>query len=332
MVAADPGNAKWQLEAVYAATNLGTVELEQRRYETARKTLSESVVTASALLKAEPGNGDYRALLIESLAYLADANERSGRIAEAIANRSRQLAIVDNGLARGQPDEQLRQKGMIAHMAVARLLFMFGQTTQALTHAAAASAIGERLVAIEPTNADWRGRGATARLNQAMLLLRANRRNDAAAATAVGCAAMTRLHASDPSVVPWRAGNRNCLMLRAELAVAAGESGAANALARQLLVRIVDEERASATPNAFAIPEARKLIGDMAWRGGDRGGARAQWLAALTTWPKLPETPAQMAARGEMLRGTGNRAAGQAIAARLIALGYRQSITNRAKI
>lgn len=143
---------------------------------------------------------------------------------------------------------------------------------------------------------------------------------------------MTRLHASDPSVAPWQAGNRNCLTLRAELAVAAGEQGAANALARQLWDRVVKEERTAASANAFAIPEARKLVGDMAWRSGDRAGARAHWQAALTGWPKLPETPGQLAQRGEMLRGTGDRAAGQAIAKRLIELGYRQSITNRAKI
>jgi hypothetical protein len=39
-----------------------------------------------------------------------------------------------------------------------------------------------------------------------------------------------------------------------------------------------------------------------------------------------------MAERGELLRGTGARRDGAALASRLASMGYRQSITNRAKI
>ena len=332
MVASDPANPKWRLEAVYANTNVGQVELQQRLYDRAVQTYSTSVREATLLTKEAPTNSEYLKLLVEGLAFLAEANDKSGRIAAAIAGRARQLAVAEQALAQGRPDEELRQKTMIAHMALARLRFQHGESRAALTDAAAASAIGQRLVDLEPSNADWRGRAASARLNEAMLLLRAGRRRDAVGAIAEGCAAVNRLVARDPSVASWRIGVRSCVALRAEQAVADGETAIAIALARGLVERAAAEERTATNPNGFAVPEALKLVGDMLWRSGDRAGAQREWRAALASWPKATETPVQLSERGEMLRGIGDVAAGRAIAARLTASGYRQSISNRARL
>ena len=79
--------------------------------------------------------------------------------------------------------------------------------------------------------------------------------------------------------------------------------------------------------------QANKLVGDIQWRTGDRAGARASWRAGLAAWPKgITETPRQMAERGEMLRGIGQRAEGMQIASQLAAMGYRQSLSNRARV
>ena len=332
MIAADPANPKWRLEGIYAATNLGTVELQQQRYPAAVATFAASLNAATALASAKPRDDEYRKLLIEALSYLSGAYDKAGRIESAIAGRERQLALIAPGLAEARPDEELRQKAMIANMAISRLLYQQGKTVEALVHAAAASEIGERLVAVEPTNADWQGRSAGARLNQAMLLLRAGKAGEAATATNSGCATATRLIARDPTIVSWQDSARQCLMLRAELAVAGGNKAAALALARQLASQVASEQRAAASPNPFASTEARKLVGDMLWRSGDRVGAQAEWRAALAAWPKAAETPIQFGERGEMLRGIGDRAGGRAIAERLVAMGYRQSISNRARV
>jgi hypothetical protein len=104
------------------------------------------------------------------------------------------------------------------------------------------------------------------------------------------------------------------------------------ALATQLLDGI-RSDRIGSTKDRFALPEAHKLVGDVLWRTGDRAGAVTAWKAGLATWPNdVADTPSQLAERGEMLRGVGQRAEGTRIASQLAAMGYRQSISNRAKV
>ena len=83
----------------------------------------------------------------------------------------------------------------------------------------------------------------------------------------------------------------------------------------------------------FSLPQAQKLLGDVLWRTGDRKAAAAAWNAGLAGWPDgVTPTPSQLAERGEMLRGTGNRTEGARIAAQLAAMGYRQSLSNVARV
>jgi hypothetical protein len=165
-----------------------------------------------------------------------------------------------------------------------------------------------------------------------MLLLRAGKSAEAAQAIAVGCDAAGRLVARDPSVVDWQSRSRECLRLRSELALTQGRKGEAIFLARQNLDAI-RAEPPSGLQDQVALPQAYKLLGDILWRAGDRAGAAASWRAGLANWPKgLTPSPAQQAERGEMLRGIGERAEGSRIAAQLAAMGYRQSLSNVARV
>jgi len=161
-------------------------------------------------------------------------------------------------------------------------------------------------------------------------MLRLGLVGDARGATDRGCGIADGLIARDPTVVAWRDAGLTCLRVKAELAANSGSKGEAMALANQVLagVRSVDNSM-----DPFALPQAQKLVGDMLFRTGDRAGAIAAWKAGLAAWPKgIAETPVQMAARGEMLRGIGDRAEGSRIAAELAAKGYRRSLSNRASI
>ena len=138
------------------------------------------------------------------------------------------------------------------------------------------------------------------------------------------------LIARDPTVVAWRDTGITCLRLRAELAANAGARDEALALANQVLagVRAIDSKS-----DPFALAQAHKLLGDVMIRSGDRSGAIGAWQAALAAWPKgVAETPSQMATRGELLRGIGDRAEGGRISADLAAKGYRRSLSNRVGI
>ena len=332
MIRADPNNHKWQLEGVYSAGNLGRVELDQARYAEASMTFQKSVTAMEALVAAQPANREYIELQQEMLAYHADALDWSGKIDLAVEERERQLSLLAPYLAQPRPDADLRRHAMVANMALSRLRFRMGDSKSALGHAAAAVELGRQLVELEPGSADWKGRSANALLNQALLLLRTGNVAEARTASEQGCGLANSLTARDPTVVPWRDAGRNCLQLKAELAATSGSPADAVMLARQALAAVQSDPVRSSS-DGFAVPLAHKLVGDMLWRTGDRAGAISAWQAGLAAWPKgIAETPLQLGARGEMLRGIGQRAPGGRIAAQLAAMGYRQSITNRAKM
>jgi tetratricopeptide (TPR) repeat protein len=192
--------------------------------------------------------------------------------------------------------------------------------------------IGKRLIELEPANADWVGRSASTQLNQALLLLRSGRIAEARTATDEGCNKIDQLISRDPTVTFWRENSRRCVGLRAELALVAGSNEEAVTLARQALAA-VQTERAESLNDRFALGHTHKLVGDILWRSGDRAGAIAAWRAGLAVWPKgISEKPRQTAERGEMLRGIGQRAEGMRIESQLAAMGYRQSLSNRARV
>ncbi|RIX32602.1 toll/interleukin-1 receptor domain-containing protein [Sphingomonas edaphi] len=331
MVAADPNNPKWQLELVYASSNLGIVEQEQRRYREAAETFQASVAATERLVAREPANMEYHKLLSEALAYLSDAQGSAGQLLPAIAQRQRQLQHLAPYLAREHSDADLRQKAMIANMALSRLLFERGETKQSLTMAAAATDLGRELVALDPNNADWMGRTANTEVNRATLLLRAGHTAEGAASIARGCGLADRLVARNPDMASWRSTASQCLALRAELAAANSDGEQARALARQQFGSLGGVGTTAKDP--FELALAHKLLGDIAWRTGDRAGAIADWKASLAAWPaKVPETPRLMAQRAEMLRGTGAREEARKITSKLESLGYRRSISNVAKI
>jgi hypothetical protein len=163
-------------------------------------------------------------------------------------------------------------------------------------------------------------------------MLLANRVAEAETAVTAGCGKTNSLTARDPSVISWRDLSRFCLRLRAGLALAAGSGEEALTIARQLL-DVVRADKILLAKDRFALGQAQKLVGDILWRTGDREGARAAWQAGLADWPTgLSESPRQMAERGEMLRGIGKRAEGMRVASQLVAMGYRQSLSNRARV
>lgn len=332
MIAADPDNAKWQLEGVYASTNLGRVEFAQGHYPEAAATFQTSIGATESLLAAEPSNPEYLNLMLEALGDSAGALDGAGKLDDAIRQRERQLGLLAPHLTGSQPDAKRRQQAMIVHMALAWMRYVKGEAKVALDHAATSVELGSQLVALEPANADWKARSALTQLNQAQLLLLTGRQAEARSAATEGCDKATSLVARDPTVVAWRDLGRRCLRVRAELAISEGANDEALSIARQLLDG-VRADKILLAGDRFALGQAHKLVGDISWRTGDRAAAKAAWQAGLQAWPRgIAETPRQMAERGEMLRGIGQRAEGMRIASQLAAMGYRQSLSNRARI
>jgi tetratricopeptide (TPR) repeat protein len=273
---------------------------------------------------------EYQKLLLETHAWLSTAADRSGMLDVAITHRERQLQLLAPFLAQARPDAELQQKAMIAHMALARHLFERGDTPGALRHGQTSVSIGQQLVALEPSNADWMGRSASTHFSYGTILLRAGRSEQAGIAIHTGCGLVSRILARDRSVATWRDDDRRCMALRAELALAEGASDQATFLAREALASARAETSGDAVDRQFALAAAHKLVGDVYWREGDRAAAAGAWRAALALWPRgVAETPRDLAERAEMLRGIGARDEASQIQSRLAEKGYRQSFGSR---
>jgi tetratricopeptide (TPR) repeat protein len=220
---------------------------------------------------------------------------------------------------------------MTANMARSRLLFERGDTDEALKAASAATEIGQQLVSLDPNNADWKGRSANTEIFRGSLLLRVGKAQEASNQIAQGCGMADQLVARDPSVTSWTESVEMCRGLRAELAAASGDGLFAREIAQSNLASVLAKADPSRSP--FDVALAHKLVGDIAWRTGDRPRAIAAWKAGLAAWPRnVVETARQMVQRAEMLRGTGAREEAARISTKLAAKGYRQSISNVAKV
>ena len=84
MVALEPDNMRWRMETQYADANLGIVLLGKRRFEEAVQAFRQALATIQGLAAADPGNSDYQKGVVESLAWLADAQSYAGHLSDAL--------------------------------------------------------------------------------------------------------------------------------------------------------------------------------------------------------------------------------------------------------
>jgi tetratricopeptide (TPR) repeat protein len=327
MVALEPDNLKWRMEAKYADSNLGTVLFKQRRFAEASAQLQQAAVTADSLAAADPNNQDYQQSLPESLAWLGDSLFAEGRLDEAIAKRERQVALLESLRHRFPLDVGYQQRAIPAHRALGRWLGSSGGTAAGLEHSRAAVAIGQQLIPTEPDNMLWVRYTAAAQLDLARALLANGSVDEPAIQTRSACDLADRLANRDRDNLDSQAVAIDCLAVRARLAIAEGSTGEALALANRMLSAARTIGASNPADRAIMVSTAYELIGDAHQRRGDRQSAQASWRAGLAAWPKgVNETPREMAIHAELLRSAGLASQAKPLTDRLAAIGYRRLI------
>ncbi|MBA3526412.1 MAG: toll/interleukin-1 receptor domain-containing protein [Pseudomonadota bacterium] len=319
MVALDPGNKDYRLEEVYANSNLGTLLMEERRYAQAALAFQSSLRPAESLAAAEPNNVDYQKQVSGSLAWLADAHEYAGELDQALAERERQLRILDSV---GHLDPIDQRDAMAAHFAIGRLLASRGQAMAGLKEMQAGVADSEALYRIEPDNTEWLQASATGRFQLADLQLAMGRTDEAARTTRGACDIVSRLLQRDRSVANWRAKLQvACLNLRGRLAIRSGNAAQALTLARQSLAAAQSNPKhLERSLLSFA---ALANGGNLLAQAGNRSEAVRWWRAAVRTIPPSAQLqPGEKAELASVQLGLGNLAATQRLTADVDAIGY----------
>ena len=330
MIALEPRVQKWRLEGIYADTVLGTVLLDQQKYEEAVPLFSSTLGNTDRLLAGDQNNAEYQYQLLETQAYLADAYRGAGRLTEAMATRESQLAFLDR-LQRDRPDDMaLQRKAARAHQALATLLLMRGATERANAEASKSLALAERLLRTEPDNTEWVDRISQAYFTAASARLAADRLDDARRFADAGCALVNRLIARDDSVVFWTEGlRRRCLLEKAAVDLRAGQPMQAFAWTEQAVGNVLSAS--ARTPvGSSDLARARLLGGDALKAMGRPADAQRQWALALREWPEsATRSPENLATRVLLLRRTGSEDRAAALAGKLQAIGYREPVFTR---
>ena len=327
MVELDPGNPKWRMETKYADSNLGIILYDQRRYADADRQLQHALTTVESLAASDPDNQEYQKSLLESLAWVADAQSGEGLIDESIAKRERQVGLIEGLRQRYPSDVEYRQKAIPAHRALGRLLVSRGETDAGLQHLRSAVATGQQLIPTEPDNMLWLQLTAGAQLDLARALLLLRKVDEAAVQTRAACELVERLVGRDVSAVERRSLQIECLGQRARVVLESGAHGEALGLAQRALAAAQANHSPDAVEDRLAVAGAYKLVGDIRDRSGDRPAAQAAWQAALAAWPgRISETPRQTAIRASILSALGRSAEAKPLTDRLSTIGYRRLI------
>ncbi|MEO6255519.1 MAG: TIR domain-containing protein [Sphingomicrobium sp.] len=326
MIALDPTNEKYQLELKYANTSLGAILIDLRRYADAAAIFRESLSGAEKLTAAAPANADYQKGRLETLAWLSEALEKNGELEDALAQRERQISILDTLLGGPHSDVEYRRQAAVAHRAAGRLYAMRGEVEQALEQLNQSITLGEGLMRAEPDNAGWAGIVAGPYLELGEIELDAGQQAAAGTAARAGCDIANRLLARDSTQFEWRVTLRSaCLNLRSRLALAQGATAEARSHANQLVEIARKEVGRGPTPDGLQVLASAELMsGLVAGAAGDSGAARSAYLAALRTWPReVSEAPLLMSRKVVLLEGLGRQADALKVAGRLDVMGYR---------
>lgn len=327
MVALEPDNMRWRMESQYADANLGIVLLNQRQFDRAASAFTQALSTIQGLASADPGNADYRKGHIEVLAWLADAQWSAGHFKEAITLRQQQAGLLNQLLAKGGGDVEFREDLVHAFRALGHMHKALGLSGPAVTNAKEAVAQAQALVAIEQGNRMWAGFVARSRLDLAEVLLASRDLAQAEGAATSGCAINDSLLARDGTVLEWRIARRDCLSLRAQIALSQGRNADAQRLAEQAARSAESVTTGDPVENRFALAKARRLIGDAKHSSGDMAGAQSIWRSALDGLPTgATEKPNEMSEHAQLLMKVGKTPQARSLQDRLAAMGFKQVI------
>lgn len=325
LIAKDSSNPKWQMEGIYADTNLGILLSESGRYPEAAAVFENAIAEREQLAAAYPANEEYRRSLIEVMAWLSEAREKGGRLEEGLAHRERQIELLQPLIQALHSDANYKRQALVAYRVAGRLNVIRGNASKGLDQLRTGVAIGEGLIRIEPDNAQSAELTAGVQFDLARIMLTQGDLDEASALIRSACDRTTRLIAKDASVALWRLGLRSeCFEVQAREALARKMPVEALDRAAEML-RIARSENAKSQSGdaQLATANAHLIHALVATAQGDRPSAAANFRSAAQAWPRsVPDRPSLIAKKAVILRGLGRSRQADELAGRLAGIGY----------
>ncbi|TPE58716.1 toll/interleukin-1 receptor domain-containing protein [Sandaracinobacter neustonicus] len=153
LVEAQPASAAWHLEAGYAQSNLGVLDLRQNLdVATAEMRIKTALRHYHAALDRDPTNPTILTDIADGLAWLADSQRAAGKLAEARQTRKQQEHVLTAALRAYPDDIELKRILAVNAMATGRIEDAAGHQPEALARFQFARQAAARMVRDDPRN------------------------------------------------------------------------------------------------------------------------------------------------------------------------------------
>jgi tetratricopeptide (TPR) repeat protein len=316
----DPGNNDWRAEVGYAESALGILFLQAGRTADSIGPFERSLAVDDELARRIPGDPNQQLNLGQGNAWLAEALEKEGHLAQARSHRDTELSIYRAILAKDPTIRQAKFSTIIALQFLGRLKMIEGDPKGALDDFSLAAGQAEALLINERENMDLTSAVAIAEVERGEALLVAEQVNDAQSAQQRAAALLDTALAHDGTVALWRSYKDRGVLLEAAIAGQMGEHSQALGLDQDVLHRL-DTERApdSNTDHILLLERCRLQTGIELSLLGRADDARKEWAAVVQSLsgPLEKYEPKLLVFLEAAQMRLGQRAAAEVVAKRL---------------
>jgi hypothetical protein len=276
LAAMDRSNFAWQKEVAYGHHNLAVLDDTRGKHVDAERAMRSELVLFRKWVRERPDDTGTRGEMATVVSWLGSNAMEQGRLAEAEAYFTEQVANLD-ALRRAKPkDANLRQDWVDANMLLAQARSQRGRVAEARAAVEAGNAEADALVRQDPTNFKWASSQGVARWWRAQLELATPAR---AAPLAVDAAAvLARVHAREPKDARMHEWLVRALVMRTQIAQGLGDLATARRLAAETHA-LADPRWRESQDEGLRVPLARLSLveGELAHAAGDEAAAEAAW-------------------------------------------------------
>jgi tetratricopeptide (TPR) repeat protein len=274
----DARNDEWWAEVAYAESALGVLFLQAGRAPEAYGAFERSLSVVAGLSQRKPDDLVLQVELGQSHAWLADALQKQGRLAEARSNTETELKIYRAILVKDPTIRQARFSTIDALQTIGRLAALEGEREAALAAFTESAQRAEALLDGERDNMDSAAVAALTHVTAGEALLALGSVYPARTAQQRADELLNAALAHDAGVALWRIYRDRADLLDAAIAAASGEADRALQLDRSVLARLDTPE--SAKPNT----EASWLLSRALLQTGDNLAALRRSREATEHW------------------------------------------------
>jgi tetratricopeptide (TPR) repeat protein len=300
VVAMEPENPDYALEAVYGHHNLAVLALEAGDLDAAESAFNNEIDSLRVIGGDRP-DADITKEIADAISWLGNIYLERGQLTESLEYYEKSVALLEAAFVAEENDRNLLVDLTNARQSVINTMALLGDTARALSISKGAVATFARLVASDPANDDWRRRLANARVEQGFLLLSTGEGGAAMQEATKALAALGTIEGDD---VFTKAQLGKGQLLLAELELAAGKAGAAgNAAAQGLehMAFVADSDRLNHERLAV-LANLMIVEGEARATAGDAGVAQASWQRANALLDEKAASSASPYVRGARAR------------------------------